>query len=127
MTLFMVPSMYLIAERLRRPMRRMYGGKWISFLGIPPFTPIFLYLVMINLQLKPMQRFYKIFPRNLLFALAMAPLALLLFLFLNSLYSSPAIMALVMLSGVISVIVILLIVIRQIIRLFARLFTGKWI
>ena len=23
--------MYLIAERLRRPMRRTYGGKWISF------------------------------------------------------------------------------------------------
>jgi Cu/Ag efflux pump CusA len=30
MTLIIVPSMYLIAERLRRPMRRMYGGKWIS-------------------------------------------------------------------------------------------------
>src|SRR5690606_41204176 len=26
MTLVMVPAMYLIAERLRRPMRRMYGG-----------------------------------------------------------------------------------------------------
>jgi len=45
MTLVIVPSMYLIAERLRRPMRRMYGGKWISFLGIPPFTIIFLLLV----------------------------------------------------------------------------------
>ena len=42
MTLFMVPSMYLMAERLRRPMRRHWGGKWISFLGIPPFTIIFL-------------------------------------------------------------------------------------
>ncbi|MCP9750411.1 efflux RND transporter permease subunit [Ferruginibacter sp. HRS2-29] len=31
MTLIIVPAMYLIAERLRRPMRRMYGGKWISF------------------------------------------------------------------------------------------------
>lgn len=31
MTLFMVPSMYLIAERLKRPMTKMYGGKWISF------------------------------------------------------------------------------------------------
>ena len=29
MTLVMVPAMYLIAERLRRPMRRMFGGKWI--------------------------------------------------------------------------------------------------
>jgi multidrug efflux pump len=42
MTLFMVPSMYLIAERLRRPMRRMFGGKWVSFMGIPPLTFIFL-------------------------------------------------------------------------------------
>lgn len=46
MTLLMVPSMYLIAERLRRPMRKMYGGKWISFLGIPPLTPIFMLLLL---------------------------------------------------------------------------------
>src|SRR5580692_9404395 len=45
MTLFMVPSMYLISERLRRPMRRHFGGKWISFLGIPPFTFLFIFLV----------------------------------------------------------------------------------
>lgn len=31
MTLFMVPSMYLIAERLKRPMSAMYNGKWVSF------------------------------------------------------------------------------------------------
>jgi Cu/Ag efflux pump CusA len=49
MTLFMVPSMYLIAERLRRPMRRHWGGKWVSFLGIPPFTFIFLLLVIITM------------------------------------------------------------------------------
>jgi multidrug efflux pump subunit AcrB len=49
MTLFMVPSMYLIAERLRRPMRRHYGGKWISFLGIPPFTIVFLLLVFVTM------------------------------------------------------------------------------
>ena len=42
MTLIIVPSMYLIAERLRRPMRRMFGGKWVSFMGIPPLTFIFL-------------------------------------------------------------------------------------
>lgn len=59
MTLLMVPSMYLIAERLRRPMRRMYGGKWISILAIPPLTPIFLYLVIVNVELKACQRFYK--------------------------------------------------------------------
>ncbi len=49
MTLFMVPSMYLMAERLRRPMRRHWGGKWVSFLGIPPFTIIFLILMFISL------------------------------------------------------------------------------
>ena len=47
MTLVMVPAMYLIAERLRRPMRNMFGGKWISMLGIPPFTIIFLPLMII--------------------------------------------------------------------------------
>lgn len=45
MTLFMVPAMYLIAERLKRPMRRHFGGKWISMLGIPPMTLVFLPLV----------------------------------------------------------------------------------
>jgi multidrug efflux pump len=49
MTLFMVPSMYIIAERLRRPMRRHWGGKWISFLGIPPFTIVFLLLVFVSM------------------------------------------------------------------------------
>lgn len=45
MTLIMVPTMYLIAERLRRPMRRMFGGKWISMLGIPPLTILFIPLM----------------------------------------------------------------------------------
>ena len=45
MTLLIVPSMYLIAERLKRPMRRMYGGKWVSFMGIPPLTPIFILMI----------------------------------------------------------------------------------
>ncbi|MBX3241155.1 MAG: efflux RND transporter permease subunit [Chitinophagaceae bacterium] len=49
MTLFMVPAMYLIAERLKRPMRRHFGGKWISMLGIPPFTFVFLLLVFVTL------------------------------------------------------------------------------
>jgi multidrug efflux pump subunit AcrB len=47
MTLIIVPSMYLIAERLRRPMRRMFGGKWISMLGIPPFTILFMPLMIV--------------------------------------------------------------------------------
>ncbi len=49
MTLIIVPSMYLIAERLRRPMRKMYGGKWISFMGIPPLTILFLLLMLVTL------------------------------------------------------------------------------
>lgn len=48
MTLFMVPSMYLIAERLKRPMRNTYGGKWISFLGIPPAIFLFIPLMIIS-------------------------------------------------------------------------------
>jgi multidrug efflux pump len=49
MTLVIVPSMYLIAERLRRPMRKMYGGKWVSFLGIPPLTIVFIPLMVVTL------------------------------------------------------------------------------
>ena len=48
MTLIIVPAMYLIAERLRRPMRRMYGGKWISLVGIPPLTLAFIPLMIIT-------------------------------------------------------------------------------
>jgi hypothetical protein len=38
--------MYLIAERLKRPMRKFYGGKWVSFLGIPPFTLLFALMMI---------------------------------------------------------------------------------
>ena len=48
MTLFIVPGMYIIAERLRRPMRRHFGGKWISMLGIPPLTFIFIPLMFVT-------------------------------------------------------------------------------
>jgi multidrug efflux pump len=48
MTLFIVPAMYLIAERLRRPMRRQFGGKWISLLGIPPLTFVFIPLMFVS-------------------------------------------------------------------------------
>ncbi len=48
MTLIIVPAMYLIAERLRRPMRRQYGGKWISMLGIPPLSILFMPLMAIT-------------------------------------------------------------------------------
>jgi multidrug efflux pump subunit AcrB len=43
LTLIMVPSMYLIAERLKRPMERFYGGKFIALLGfLGPFFFIFV-------------------------------------------------------------------------------------
>ncbi|MEO6188042.1 MAG: efflux RND transporter permease subunit, partial [Ginsengibacter sp.] len=46
MTLVIVPSMYLIAERLKRPMRRQYGGRWISIMGIPPLIFLFILLMI---------------------------------------------------------------------------------
>lgn len=49
MTLVVVPAMYLISERLRRPMRNQYGGKWVSILGIPPMTLFFIPLVLITM------------------------------------------------------------------------------
>ncbi|MES1197756.1 MAG: efflux RND transporter permease subunit [Chitinophagaceae bacterium] len=49
LTLIMVPSMYLIAERLKRPMASFYGTKYIALLGFAgPFFFIFvgiMYLV----------------------------------------------------------------------------------
>lgn len=51
MTLIIVPSMYLIAERLRRPMRKMYGGKWVSMAGLPPITLLFS-LMMIGTMIR---------------------------------------------------------------------------
>jgi len=49
LTLMMVPSMYLIAERLKRPMTRFYGTRFIALLGFSgPFFFIFvgiMYLV----------------------------------------------------------------------------------
>jgi multidrug efflux pump len=118
MTLFMVPSMYIISERLRRPMRRMYGGKWISFLGIPPATPIFLYLVMVTLQLKPVQQFYRVFSRNVLFGIAMIPIAWLAILLIGVWTHSSALMGLAGLLGIASLVFPLLIIIRQIARFF---------
>jgi hypothetical protein len=113
MTLFIVPSMYLIAERLRRPMRRMFGGKWISFLGIPPFTPLFLYLIMVTLQLKRVQKFYRI-NQYLLFALALMPVVLLV------LYIVGAPKPVLGVFSLASLIFTVLVVIRQITRF------GQW-
>lgn len=49
MTLVIVPAMYLISERLKRPMRNQYGGRWISMLGIPPLTFLFIPLMFITM------------------------------------------------------------------------------
>jgi multidrug efflux pump subunit AcrB len=56
MTLIMVPGMYIMAERLRRPMAQFYNGRWISLFGL--LGPLFfvftglMYLVR-RLQGKP--------------------------------------------------------------------------
>ncbi|HEX6914590.1 MAG TPA: efflux RND transporter permease subunit [Chitinophagaceae bacterium] len=43
LTLVMVPSMYLISQRLRRPMEQFYGTKYIALLGfLGPFFFIFV-------------------------------------------------------------------------------------
>jgi len=52
MTLIIVPAMYLIAERLRRPMRKNFGGTWISFLGIPPMTVLFIPLMLVTMVIQ---------------------------------------------------------------------------
>jgi multidrug efflux pump len=117
MTLFILPSMYLIAERLRRPMRRMYGGKWISMLGIPPFTPIFIYLIMINLQLKPLQKFYRI-PRIVLVLLAALPLLYFLLLIVGVPSEKVSKMSLIFFSFTI------LVVLKQIVRGFKYLISS---
>lgn len=42
LTLLMIPSMYIMAERLRRPMKRFYGTKFIALLGfLGPFFFLF--------------------------------------------------------------------------------------
>jgi multidrug efflux pump len=49
LTLIMVPSMYILSERLRRPMTKFYGTKWIAIFGfLGPFYFVFvgiMYLV----------------------------------------------------------------------------------
>ena len=53
LTLIMVPSMYIISERLRRPMTRFFGTKFIAILG---FTgPFFFILAAIMFGVKRLQ------------------------------------------------------------------------
>jgi Cu/Ag efflux pump CusA len=53
MTLLLVPSMYLISERLRRPMSKFYGTKWVAVLGF--FGPFFFILVFIMWLVRKIQ------------------------------------------------------------------------
>ena len=53
LTLIMVPSMYIIAERLRRPMEKFYGGKWVAAFGFA--GPFFFIFVGIMYLVKRMQ------------------------------------------------------------------------
>jgi multidrug efflux pump subunit AcrB len=53
LTLVMVPSMYLIAERLRRPMSKFYGTKFIALLGfLGPFFFIFVGIMFLVRKLQ---------------------------------------------------------------------------
>jgi multidrug efflux pump len=53
LTLIMVPSMYIIAERLKRPMEKFYGGKWIGILGF--LGPLFFVFVGLMYLVKRIQ------------------------------------------------------------------------
>lgn len=53
LTLMMVPSMYLIAERLRRPMEKFYGTKFIALLGL--LGPFFFIFVLIMYLVRRLQ------------------------------------------------------------------------
>ena len=53
LTLVMVPSMYLIAERLKRPMERFYGTKFIALLGF--LGPLFFLFVGIMFAVRRIQ------------------------------------------------------------------------
>ena len=53
LTLMMVPSMYIISERLRRPMSKFYGTKWVAILG---FTgPLFFIFVLFMYLVRAIQ------------------------------------------------------------------------
>lgn len=53
LTLMMVPSMYLIAERLKRPMEKFYGTKFIALLGF--LGPLFFLFVGIMYLVRAIQ------------------------------------------------------------------------
>ena len=53
LTLIMVPSMYLIAERLKRPMQEFYGSRFIALLGF--LGPLFFIFVGIMFLVRRIQ------------------------------------------------------------------------
>lgn len=53
LTLVMVPSMYLIAERLKRPMEKFYGGRWVAMFGF--MGPLFFLFVGVMYLVKLFQ------------------------------------------------------------------------
>lgn len=53
LTLVMVPSMYLIAERLKRPMEKFYGTKFVALLGFAgPFFFIFVGIMYLTRRIQ---------------------------------------------------------------------------
>lgn len=53
LTLVMVPSMYLIAERLRRPMEKFYGTRFVALAGFTgPFFFIFVGIMYLGRRLQ---------------------------------------------------------------------------
>lgn len=53
LTLVMVPSMYLIAERLRRPMEKFYGTKYVALFGFTgPLFFVFVGLMYLGRRLQ---------------------------------------------------------------------------
>lgn len=53
LTLVMVPSMYIISERLRRPMEKFYGTKYVALLGF--LGPLFFILVGVMYLVRAIQ------------------------------------------------------------------------
>lgn len=62
MTLLLVPSMYIVAERLRRPMTNFYGTKWVALLGF--LGPLYFLLVLVMWVVRAIQGKH-LFPRLL--------------------------------------------------------------
>jgi hypothetical protein len=53
LTLIMVPSMYIIAERLRRPMEKFYGTRYVALIGF--LGPLFFLFVLLMYIVRAIQ------------------------------------------------------------------------